>query len=58
MMAGEQLVAIIGALGAVVLVGRALVTRRVPGRHLVTLALIWAAIFASVALIARLLSLA
>ena len=53
-----QLISMIWGIGALVLVGSALVARRLPGRQLFTLALVWAAIFAGAALAVRLLGLA
>ena len=53
-----QLVSVVGGLGALILVGSALLARRLPGRQLSTLALAWAAIFIAAALVVRLLGLA
>ena len=53
-----HLVSMIWGVGALVLVGSALASRRLPGRQLFKLALVWAAIFTVGALAVRLLELA
>ena len=52
-----QLVSVIGGLGALTLVGSALLARRLPGRQMLTMALAWAAIFTVAALVVRVLGL-
>jgi aspartyl protease family protein len=54
-MSDGQIISAIWAVGALVLVGSALASRRLPTRQFVTLALIWVAIFAVGALVVRLL---
>ncbi len=54
-MSDGRIISAIWAVGALILVGSALAARRLPARRLVTLALIWVAIFAVGALVVRLL---
>ncbi len=56
-MSDGQIITAIWAVGALILVGSALASRRLPARRLMTLALAWVAIFVVGALAVRLLGL-